>query len=268
MLKTGVIRVSGRGTNVEFAIDDAAPFEAVIQELQESLAGNRALYSSGSITVNVGRRLLRQEQLDQLMQILKQESGLTVARFWFTPDTLEPALSEDLGWPVAVSPPAPHINLQEIDWTYDEGADTVDRGDPEEPKAAGSARGRGTDALFIKTTCRSGEVIRHWGDIVVLADVNPGAELIAEGDITVFGCLRGQAHAGVAGNTQAAIIALDLDTPRLKIGPYTGVAPNPGRPQKSKETGPKIAYVRRHSIYVAPFVGRFAGYGKGTLYEE
>ena len=98
-----------------------------------------------------------------------------MARFWFTPDTLEPALSEDLGWPVAVSPPAPHINLQEIDWTYDEGADTVDQGGPEGAKGGGLSPGsRDRRPLYQDHPARSGEVIRHWGDIVVLADVNPG----------------------------------------------------------------------------------------------
>ena len=126
-------------------------------------------------------------------------------------------------------------------------------------------------ALFVKSTCRSGEVIRHAGDVVILGDVNPGAEIIAGGDITVFGSLRGTAHAGSGGLTKAAIIAFRLESPRLQIGPYIGVAPNSvaakGKRAKSGELAPKIAYVRRRSIYVATFTGRFAKYSRGIPYE-
>ena len=122
-------------------------------------------------------------------------------------------------------------------------------------------------ALFVKSTCRSGEIIRYPGDVVVLADVNPGAEIIADGDIAVFGCLRGFAHAGSQGNTKATIVALSLESPRIQIGPHVGVAPRPDQWLDPIVTGPTIAYVRRRSIHVAPFEGRFAKYGKGVVYE-
>ena len=101
----------------------------------------------------------------------------------------------------------------------------------------------------------------------MLSDVNPGAEILAGGDIVVFGRLRGMAHAGVEGDIKATIIALELDTPRIQIGPYTGLAPATGPRSKSKATGPKIAYVRRRNVYVAPFAGRFAKYSRGILYD-
>ena len=53
------------------------------------------------------------------------------------------------------------------------------------------ALSRGSEALIVKNTCRSGEVIRYAGDVVVFGDVNPGAEIIAGGDIVVLGRLAG-----------------------------------------------------------------------------
>jgi septum site-determining protein MinC len=134
------------------------------------------------------------------------------------------------------------------------------------PKAATSGLNRGNEALLIKTTCRSGEVIRYAGDVVVFADVNPGAEIIADGDIVVFGTLRGLAHAGASGDVQATITAMKLETPRLQIGPYNGVNSKPNQSSKSNRISPKIAYVRRRGVYVSPFAGRFAGYSGGTPY--
>ena len=125
-----------------------------------------------------------------------------------------------------------------------------------------------TEALFIKSTFRSGESLHHHGDVVVLADVNPGAEICADGDIVVVGSLKGWVHAGASGDNKAVIIALELPSSRFQIGKYTGVAPvNARRQPKSSASGPRIAYVRSRSIHVAPFAGRFARYNKGVPYD-
>ncbi len=72
-------------------------------------------------------------------------------------------------------------------------------------------------ALFINKTLRSGKRIEFAGHVVVLGDVNPGAEIVAEGNVIVWGRLRGMVHAGSKGNRQAVICALDLSTAQLRI---------------------------------------------------
>jgi septum site-determining protein MinC len=134
-------------------------------------------------------------------------------------------------------------------------------------RGGSSSKGEPNEALFVKTTFRSGESINYHGDVIVLADVNPGAEIIAEGDIVVFGSLRGMAHAGSSGDTKATIIALDLNSPRIQIGPYTGLAPSTKSGSQSSRDGPKIAYSKRRSVYVSPYAGRFARYSRGILYD-
>ncbi|MCH7621063.1 MAG: hypothetical protein IH870_04115, partial [Chloroflexi bacterium] len=93
MLNGGLLQVTGRGSNVNFTIDDRAPFEAVIAGVEECLVKNRHLFSKGNITVNVGRRILAREQLTQIKRVLEAESGLTVAQFWCSPEILEETLS-------------------------------------------------------------------------------------------------------------------------------------------------------------------------------
>ena len=450
------MQVTGRGTNVNFTIDDRAPFAAVIAGMEECLVNNRHLFSKGNITVNVGRRILAREQLTQIKRILEAESGLTVAQFWCSPEILEETLSDigpeqtlevldgaldqdilteiqglpeyqsdpeislvglgldrsdmegseepdqakdspgqTLRWPTPEFPepissipsfaegeesaeteiePLPAEDSRDLESqsspeaeAYDDShapaepaaqispegdGDLIPEPSPEaieepgiepivEPGllelaligldqsiAAGSAfkeglksdqdgsapyleseleslppeadsgeahseevglrtdtstsAGVGTstsphqetgglnrqnEALLIKTTCRSGEVVRYPGDVVILADVNPGAEIIADGDILVFGSLRGLAHAGADGDIQATIIALKLESPRIQIGPYIGMAPKAKKKSKSNRPGPTLAFVRRQQILVAPFKGRFAGYTGGTIYD-
>jgi len=72
-------------------------------------------------------------------------------------------------------------------------------------------------ALFLNRTLRSGTRIVFAGHVVVLGDVNPGAEIVAEGNVVIWGRLRGMVHAGSNGNRKAVICALDLSPTQLRI---------------------------------------------------
>jgi septum site-determining protein MinC len=61
----------------------------------------------------------------------------------------------------------------------------------------------------------------------VLGDVNPGAEIVAEGNVMVWGRLRGMVHAGSKGNLKAVICALDLSPTQLRIADQVSAALNP-----------------------------------------
>src|SRR6202011_2684688 len=73
------------------------------------------------------------------------------------------------------------------------------------------------DTLFLRRTVRSGQAIHHASNVVVLGDVNPGAEIVAGGDIIVWGVLRGMVHAGYPENEQALLCALCLSPVQLRI---------------------------------------------------
>ncbi len=72
--------------------------------------------------------------------------------------------------------------------------------------------------LYIHRTLRSGQSLSSDGNIVIIGDVNPGAEVIAKGDITVWGILGGIAHAGSDGNVYSKIRALKLNAIQIRIG--------------------------------------------------
>jgi septum site-determining protein MinC len=97
---------------------------------------------------------------------------------------------------------------------------------------------------------RSGQYVRHRGSIVVLGDVNPGAELIAEGDIIVWGKLRGIVHAGADGDEKAIIGALVLTPTQLRIAEQVARAPDYKRPRVAPA---EIAHIRNGQIIVEPW---------------
>ena len=378
MPDTETILVLGRGTNVDFSIDDSVPFELAERRLREYLSECRGLYSKGTVTVNVGRRILSTDQMASIKSILGQETGLTVRRYWCPPEVLSRALAgpesrralpsplariardhldaqveppafpetgtlngcqdrveTELVWPALpceTAPPEgqqlsmtlpglddgqdigshqqgaveylpmPKKSAEEIratiarEWTRPipgvvAGAEESLSDNSREENAAsptsstrlesGEAylepahsvfqreRARGSEALIIKNTCRSGEVVRYQGDIVVFGDVNPGAEIVAAGDIVVLGALRGMARAGADGNLKATILALNLESHRLQIGSYAGERPRGAKKGRGigKAVTPQIAYLRRGSIFVAPYERRCEEYRGGVPYE-
>lgn len=74
-----------------------------------------------------------------------------------------------------------------------------------------------SETKFFKSSLRSGQKIEFEGSIVILGDVNYGAEIVAEDNIVVLGVLRGMAHAGAKGNVDAIIAAHRIDSPQIRI---------------------------------------------------
>ncbi len=74
-----------------------------------------------------------------------------------------------------------------------------------------------SETKFHRGSLRSGQKMESEGSLVILGDVNSGAEVMASDNIVVLGALRGLAHAGAKGNKQAIISAGLLDTVQIRI---------------------------------------------------
>ena len=90
---------------------------------------------------------------------------------------------------------------------------------------------------FYKGTLRSGQVLKCDTSIVIIGDVNPGAKIIAKGNIVILGSLKGNAYAGAAGDESCFVTALDMDPVQIKIGNVIG---------RSADRGPWEAIRNRH----------------------
>ena len=75
----------------------------------------------------------------------------------------------------------------------------------------------GEPAILLQRTLRSGTSIKYTGHVVVIGDMNPGAEIISSGSVFVWGKVRGNIIAGVDGNEDAVICAMDISTTKLRI---------------------------------------------------
>lgn len=74
-----------------------------------------------------------------------------------------------------------------------------------------------SETKFVKSSLRSGQKAEFEGSIVVLGDVNGGAEVIAGENVVVLGCIRGMVHAGAKGNKEAIISAGSIEATQIRI---------------------------------------------------
>ncbi|MFI3299987.1 MAG: septum site-determining protein MinC [Candidatus Gastranaerophilales bacterium] len=107
--------------------------------------------------------------------------------------------------------------------------------------------------LYLQRTLRSGQSLTSDGNVVIIGDVNPGSEIIAKGDITIWGILGGIAHAGSEGNSLARIRALKMNAIQLHIGDIFARRPdNANIPyiQKTDTYTPEEAIVKNKQIFI------------------
>ncbi len=105
-----------------------------------------------------------------------------------------------------------------------------------------------TDGQYYKGTLRAGQILETDASIIILGDVNPGAKVISAGNIIVLGTLYGYAHAGARGNGQTFIVALDMQSNKLKIGDCDTMSNVKNNKWIRTKAVPKIAYISQNEI--------------------
>jgi len=205
-------------------------WESCVEALTARLNDNPQFFSGGKIALDFGSQHISQDQLREILDLLDQHQVQVWALLSQDPDTRRAA--QDAGLAAAIETPQP------------QGSDA----------AASTAEFVATDGLMRRRTLRSGQSLRHPGHIVVIGDVNPGAEVIAGGDIVVWGRLKGVVHAGALGNEGAVICALDLSPTQLRIARYIARSPE----EYPQETSPEMALVREGQIEAVPWPSRSA----------
>lgn len=130
----------------------------------------------------------------------------------------------------------PHEDLLEKEFLVDENTTTIEG-----------------DTIYIKQTLRSGQVVSFDGNVIIIGDCHHGSEIIASGDIIVWGVLEGIAHAGSKGNQGATIRALKIDALQLRIANYFARRPDRPNIELTEKTGtftPEEAKVKDGGIFI------------------
>ena len=103
---------------------------------------------------------------------------------------------------------------------------------------------------FYKGTVRSGQIIESESSLVVLGDVNPGAKVIARGNIVILGSLKGFAYAGAGGADNSFVVSLEMAPMQIRIGNI--IARSSDNKMQKRINEAQIAFIEDGNIYIEP----------------
>ena len=238
---SGLVNIKGRAGGILIEIGNG-PWPQLFATLTERLASSGNFFRNGKAALAVDDRPMTESELRQVVALLAGYA-LELALIKTTaPETFQVALALGLAAQLESADGLPTASAQ--------------------PALANLAE----EQHFVYCGhLRAGQVLQRREHILVVGDVNPGATIISDGDILVWGHLRGVAHAGNGGDLRAVIVALDLTPVQLRVADFIAIAPEPkekrgwGR-NRSPAKQPEIAYLAHEQIVVEPWdASKFGG---------
>lgn len=227
MSASETVSIKGIKDGLLISLSSTEDWQLISRDLAARLDEKADFFAGARVTVDVSERPVPKYELTSLKALLERRGLTLVVVQTSSRTTYESAQALDLRTTV---PEDPRKNQNE------EILEDLPI-DPEE---------RGTVGVMIKRTLRSGRTVHSRGHVVIFGDVNPGAQIIAAGDIIIWGKLRGMVHAGSEGDTSAVICALDMSPNQLRIANLIATSPN----DKHRTVRPEVASVREERIVV------------------
>jgi septum site-determining protein MinC len=188
----------------------------------ENIESRSDFFRGGRVTLDVGSQELRVADLSALRDNLSEHGVSLWAVLSESPITERTA--QNLGLATRLSKPRP-VEVPDVARPLPEDA-----------------------AKWVKGPLRSGMRIAYPGNVIVIGDVNSGAEIVAGGSIIVWGRLRGVVHAGAKGDETAIVCALELAPTQLRIAGEIAISPK--KPGKSQ---PEVARLQDGNLTAEPW---------------
>jgi septum site-determining protein MinC len=213
-----LIQIKGLRDGLLVSLNDA-PWAEQQSALLTQMDQQPSFFQGARLALDVGSQILHVNEMVDLRDQLSERNVLLWAVLSESPTTEQTA--QLLGLATRISKPR-----------------------PEETRFASSGLSDET-ALFINKTLRSGTRVEFPGHVVVLGDVNPGAEIVAVGSIIIWGRLRGAVHAGSNGDGSAKVCALDFAPMQLRV------AKEAMNLNEDKEpASPRMAFIRDERLVI------------------
>lgn len=225
-MRDHLVTIKGIKDGLLITLNPAEDWQFVLNDLATRIDEQSSFFQGAFITVDLGNRPVPRYALSSLKALL-QRRGLAMTQILSESDTtLEAAQALDLRTALPTAQTGKH-----------QPTDTLPSINPEES---------GLPGVMFRRTLRSGRIVRSAGHVLIYGDVNPGAEIIAAGDVIIWGVLRGSVHAGSEGDESAVVCALDFMPTRLHIGPYVAELNNGN--QRRRKPAPEMAAIKDAKI--------------------
>ncbi|NLC69587.1 MAG: septum site-determining protein MinC [Clostridiaceae bacterium] len=204
-------------------MNESDDFEKIYGQVEKRLNAAGRFFKGSSLAVRYRGKKFTEDEEEKLRRLMEEKTEAEIKSF-----------EEDKGYDVKI--PDKNFEIEENDEPGQYFSSFYFR-DIEE----GITR-------FYKGTVRSGQLISFNGNVVILGDVNPGAEIQAAGNIIVLGYLRGIVHAGMDGNKEAVVVALNLQPVQLRIANI--ITRPPDGTENKGAIVPEIAYIKDDQVYI------------------
>ena len=203
-------------------LDENLPFEELIKDVEDKFKESAKFFKNAKMAMTIRGRSLTQAEEKQVVETIVDSCGLHILCI------IDEDRKEEL------------LFHQAVDKAMEEK-------DAE-------------DGWFYRGTLRSGQVLESEHSIVIIGDVNPGANVTSKGNIVVLGSLRGIAYAGATGDRNCFVAALVMKPIQVKIADKMARSAITKRVDDAEyKLDPKIAYVKEDHIYVKPISQEILG---------
>ncbi len=197
-----------------------APFNEAAEALASELERKQDFLRGSRVALAIGDRYLDRDALSKIQALMADHSMVLWAVLTDNAETKSAA--RELG--LATRLPGSNFDLDGNAMVR-----AAERNETTDITGSAIAGANGSNTLLLQETIRSGRSVYHHGHVVIIGDVNPGAEIIAGGHVIVWGKLRGMVHAGAYGDATAFICALELIPTQLRISDQIAISPGDRR---------------------------------------
>jgi len=236
MASKQIVTLKGQKDCIVIFIDDKAGFDEVKESLRKKVSQSKNFFDGADTKVAFKGRTLGEYDEKHLIDIITTETSLDITFVqgddFVAPSSNTPARKKE----------AP---------VFPEEAPSPPKQKASAPAPVLAPRGGKRESLtaYYHTGLRSGQSIKYAGSVVIMGDVNPGSEVVADGNVVVLGALKGMAHAGAKGDKSCFVSALLLQPTQLRIAEHISYV---HKAAKNVRTAPAYAYVKDGQVFIGP----------------
>jgi septum site-determining protein MinC len=250
---SGIISLKGNKYGLSVNIGLSASFEEIKAETAEYFKHASKLFGKEKIAIGFEGKPLSVAERDELVDIIKQNCTLDILCIMdFNSGTEERfrRAVQKYDMPDFISETLMKNALR----AEAQAAQSEEAAEAEEKEKVDFAENGDVSkiARFYKGNVRSGMIINEESSLVILGDINPGGEIYSAGSIIILGSLKGKAFAGINGNSNAFVFALNMDPIQIRIADKIGRASDSDSKKSAEndEHEPKIALVKDNAIAI------------------
>lgn len=208
-MKKAPVVIKGNKAGIRIILDSELSFEELLQEVEIKFSESAEFLGDATVAVSLEGRELTEEEEAILLQCISDHSRLNIVCIIDNDKKREEYFSQSL-------------NERLMQMNTNTGQ-------------------------FFKGNLRSGQVMEFETSIVILGDVNAGAQVVSTGNVIILGALNGTVYAGASGKDNCFVVALKMNPVQIRIG---DVIARCADDRKDPPKEPQIAYLENDAIYV------------------